>query len=122
MQIIFEREPIKQVSVELLALSKTLRQSGFEIGDILRTLRLETELESCQRELKTQEENAYVLTARLVSLSSALNEIIHLYERTETGNAERLDGASDFYRPSVSGTLYQNATDTSARIGRILSQ
>ena len=122
MQITFERSPVKQVSVELLALSKTLRQVGFELGDIRRTLRMETELELCQRDLKSQEENAFLCTAHLVSLSSALNEIIQLYERAETGNVESLEGASEFYRPSASGTLYQNGNDTSARIERILSR
>ena len=122
MQITFERGSVKQVSVELLALSKTLRQAGFELGDIRRTLRMETELEVCQRDLKRQEENAFLSTAHLVGLSSALAEIAQLYERAETGNAERLEGVSGFYRPSASGTLYQNGTDTSARIERLLSR
>ena len=122
MQITFERGPVKQVSLELLALSKTLRQAGYELGDIRRILRMETELEACQRDLKRQEENAFLFTAHLVSLSSALDEILRLYERVETGNAESLEGTSGFYRPSASGTLYQNGADTSARIERILSR
>lgn len=120
MQITFERDPVKRVSLELLALSKTLRQAAFELEDIRRVLRMETELEACQRSLKRQEETALLSTAHLVSLSSALAEIIQLYERAETGNAERLEGVSGFYRPSASGTLYQNGADTSARIERIL--
>ncbi|MBR0282063.1 MAG: hypothetical protein IJQ81_10810 [Oscillibacter sp.] len=122
MQIVFQREPIRQVSAELLALSKTVRQSGFEVEDVLRALRLETEFESCKHDLKRQEENAYLLTARLVSLSNALNEIGRLYDRIESANEERLESASNFYRPSVSGTLRQSGNDTHMRLERILSQ
>lgn len=122
MQIVFQREPIRQVSAELLALSKTVRQSGFEIEDILRALRLETEFESCKHDLKHQEESAYLLTARLVSLSNALNEIGRLYERVESANEERLESASNFYRASVSGALYRNGDDTHMKLERILRQ
>ena len=122
MRIIFEQDSVKQVSLELLALSKTLRQAGYELGDIRRALRMETALEACQRDLKAQEEHALLCAAHLLSLSSALNEIIRLYERVEVANAERLEGALEFYRPSASGTLYQNGVDTSVRIERILSQ
>lgn len=122
MQIIFQREPVRQVSAELLTLSKTVRQSGLEIEDILRALRMESEFESCKHDLKHHEESAYLLTARLVSLSTALNEIAQLYERVESANEERLEGASGFYRPSAPGTLYQTGNDTHARMERILSQ
>lgn len=122
MQIVFQREPIRQVSAELLALSKTVRQSGFEIEDILRALRLETEFESCKHDLKHHEESAYLLTARLVSLSNALNEIGRLYERVESANEERLESASNFYRASVSGALYRNGNDTHMKLERILRQ
>lgn len=122
MQIVFQRDPIRQVSAELLTLSKTVRQSGYEIEDILRALRMETEFESCKHDLKHHEESAYLLTARLVSLSTALNEIAQIYERTEDANAERLEGVSGFYRPSVSGTLYRSGDDTHLRMERILRQ
>ena len=122
MQIIFQRDPIRQVSAELLTLSKTVRQAGYELEDILRALRMETEFESCKHDLKHQEESAYLLTARLVSLSTALNEITQIYDRIETANAERLEGVSGFYRPSASGTLYRSGDDTHTRMERILSQ
>ena len=122
MQIVFQRELIRQASAELLTLSKTVRQSGYEVEDILRALRLETEFESCKHELKHQEESAYLLTARLVSLSNALNEIGRLYDRTEGDNEERLESASNFYRASVSATLYQSGNDTHMRLERILNQ
>lgn len=122
MQIVFQRDPIRQVSAELLTLSKMVRQSGYEIEDVLRALRMETEFESCKHDLKHQEESAYLLTARLVSLSTALNEIAQVYERVETASAERLEGVSGFYRPSATGTLYRSGDDTHSRMERILHQ
>lgn len=122
MRIVFEREQAKQVSAELLALSKTLRQAGYEIEDIRRALRTETEFDACKRDLNRQEGNASLLTAHLVSLSAAMSEIIRLYERTEEGNAERLEGLSGFYRPSASGMVYRDGADTGLRIERILYQ
>ena len=122
MQIIFQRDPIRQVSAELLVLSKTVRQSGYEIEDVLRALRMETEFESCKHDLKHEEESAYLLTARLVSLSTTLNEIAQIYERVEDANEERLEGLSGFYRPPVTGTLYRSGNDTHSRMERILNQ
>ena len=122
MQIVFQRDPIRQVSAELLTLSKMVRQSGYEIEDVLRALRMETEFESCKHDLKHQEESAYLLTARLVSLSTTLNEIAQVYERVETASAERLEGVSGFYRPSANGTLDRSGDDTHSRMERILRQ
>ncbi|MBQ6987230.1 MAG: hypothetical protein IJQ25_09610, partial [Oscillibacter sp.] len=60
--------------------------------------------------------------ARLVSLSTALNEISQLYTRAENGNAELLDGVSGRYLPPASATLYLNGADTHLRMERILQQ
>ncbi|MBQ9616848.1 MAG: hypothetical protein IJR48_00655 [Oscillibacter sp.] len=122
MQIMFERERVRQVSAELLTLSKTLRQAGAELTDIRQALRTETEFDACRRNLKHREEDAALLTARLVSLSTALNEISQLYTRAENGNAELLDGVSGRYLPPASATLYLNGADTHLRMERILQQ
>lgn len=121
MRILFQYEKARRVSSELLALSRTVRQSAYEAEDAMRNLRLETEFAPCRQELQRQGEALALLTARLVSLSSALNEIASLYYRVEEQNTDRLgDGANSFYLPVPSGTLYQSGEDTHARMEQVL--
>ena len=122
MQITFQQRKAQQMSSELLTLSRTARQAGYEIDDVRRVLRTQTEFENCRQALGQENEAVSLLTACLVSLSAALNEITELYARAETRNMERLEDTSGSYRPIVSGTLYQGAGDTRVRMEQILQQ
>ena len=122
MQITFQQRKAQQMSSELLTLSRTARQAGYEIDDVRRVLRTQTEFENCRQALGQENEAVSLLTACLVSLSAALNEITELYARAETRNMERLEDTSGSYSPIVSGTLYQGAGDTRIRMEQILQQ
>lgn len=120
MRILFQHENARRISSDLLTLSRTVRQSAYEVEDAARNLRLETEFAACRQELARQGEALALLTARLVNLSSALNEIASLYRRAEEQNTDRMGGANGFYLPALSGTLYQSGEDTRGRMEQVL--
>ena len=122
MEILFQAEQAKRISSELLTLSRTLRQTGYEIEDIHRELRRESAFESCLRECRQQRDNASALTACLVHLSTALYEVAEVYGRAEERNADRLEDTSGLYRPVETGRIYPDSGDTRARMERILNQ
>ncbi|MBQ9346363.1 MAG: hypothetical protein IJT94_03355 [Oscillibacter sp.] len=105
MKIVFQPDKAGKISADLLEVSKTLRSVGYEIGDVLRELRSVSELDVCRRTLRNQEAAVTQETARLVSLSAALDEITELYGRAEQRNTDRLEGTSGLYRSPARGTL-----------------
>ena len=105
MKIVFQPDKAGKISADLLEVSRTLRSVGYEIGDVLRELRSVSELDACRRTLRNQEAAVTQETARLVSLSAALDEITELYGRAEQRNTERLEGSSSLYRSPAQGTL-----------------
>ena len=120
MEILFQAEQAKRISSELLTLSRTLRQTGYEIEDIHRELRRESAFESCLRECRQQRDNASALTACLVHLSTALYEVAEVYGRAEERNADRLEGTSGLYRSSAGGTLARGGGAVRAQITQFL--
>lgn len=120
MRIKFQREKTRRVSGELLTLSRTVRQTGYEVEDILRELRLDTEFEECVRSLTREMDAMSLLTAQIVNLSVALNDIGELYALAEARNREKLESSAGFRRASVSTALYLSGGDTRTRLERIL--
>lgn len=92
MKLQFDRYRIIAASDSILRLSRNVRTSRYELEEVRRQLRKQTELKKCLIELNRQQEAMEMLTARLVSLSTALREVTDLYDRTETRNEELLEG------------------------------
>ena len=120
MKIVFQPDKAGKISADLLEVSRTLRSVGYEIGDVLRELRSASELDACRRSLRNQEAAVVQETARLVSLSAALDEIAELYGRAEQRNADRLEGTSGLYRSSAGGTLAKGGSSFQAQIAQFL--
>ncbi|MBQ9349097.1 MAG: hypothetical protein IJT94_17450 [Oscillibacter sp.] len=120
MKIVFQPDKTGKISAELLEVSRTLRSVGYEIGDVLRELRSVSELDACRRSLRNQESAVVQETARLVSLSAALDEIAELYGRAEQRNADRLEGSSGLYRSSAGGALARGGSVVRTQMAQFL--
>ena len=109
-------------SEDLLALSRTIRGLREEVEEVRRRLRRHTQLDNCRLQLQKQEEALTLLTARLVSMSSALSQISDAYNRAERRNLDGLEeesrlhqmaadvvmyGVGDHYRDKIHQILYQ---------------
>ena len=109
-------------SFDLLDLSRRIRQLRQEIEDVDRHLRLLSQMESCRVELQKQVEVLETLTARLVNLSTAADQISQAYHMAEDRNQDRLEegegtrrfigevamyGVGDRYRDKIRQILYK---------------
>lgn len=101
MHININLQKANSISLELLALSRSLRLSREGIEDVQHKLRQLTELEECKAALRKQEESLAELTARLVNMSSALREIVEVYQNTEENIQDTLEERPRFeHEPS----------------------
>lgn len=71
------------ISMELLDVSRSLRQFRKGVEDVQYQMRALTELDACKSALRKQGEAIAELTARLVNMSAALREISEVYQNTE---------------------------------------
>lgn len=83
MQINILPQKAYSISLELLDVSRSLRQFRNGVEDIRYHLRRMTELDACKAALRKQEDAIAELTAGLVNMSSALREISEVYQHTE---------------------------------------
>lgn len=85
-------------STDLLKLSRSIRGLREETENIRRRVRCHSQLEGCRVHLREQEEALSLLTARLVTLSTALRQICDMYDRAEKKNLEHLEEECCRYR------------------------
>ena len=111
------------LSSDLLALSRQLRGFRFEIDDIQRALLPISELDGVKRALSEQGEALSVLVARIVNLSSGLQESAELYVRAERKNGDMLESEAH-WQPAVplNGTLFFSNGELDSRLQQVLNQ
>ena len=111
------------LSSDLLALSRQLRGFRFEIDDIQRALRPISELDGVKRALTEQGDALSVLLARIVNLSSGLQESAELYVRTERKNGDMLE-SDGLWQTAVpmNGTLFFGSGGLASRLQQVLNQ
>ncbi len=117
-------EPRKadMASQELLDLSRLLRQAREEVEEVRRQLRCHSQLEECRRQLKRQEDNLSLSTAKVVDMSCALREIADLYRAAEEKNVERLEERTSASRIRGDIVVFAPGSGVSDRIRTIINQ
>lgn len=120
MQIKICSEKVVVSSRRMLELSRTMRQCLGEVEDVRRQLQQLNGLGECRSALMKQEEGVTLLAARLVGLSSSLEEIAGIYSAAEDRNMYALEehprGTDSHEIISVYGT----GSDMHRRIQNIL--
>lgn len=112
-----------ELSSELLCLSRQIRSLRFSVEEIQKNLRSITELDNCKYELKKQEEDIALLTARVVNMSTGLSEVAELYKKAERRNADLFENeGAPIYDYQAAGSLYESDGLLRERLDRILYQ
>ena len=104
MKINIQQNKMLASALDILTLSRTVRQIGAEVSDVERNLR---GLEACRHELVRQQEGIELLTGRLVNLATALSEITESYDRAEARNEQRMEDAPPLRAGYVKGRLFR---------------
>lgn len=107
MRIKTQQNKMLASALDILTLSRTVRQMGTELSDVERKLRELSCLDTCRRELTRQQENVELLTGRLVNLSTALREITDAYNRAEARNEQRMENTPPLRVSYAEGKLFQ---------------
>lgn len=107
MRIKTQQNKMLASALDILTLSRTVRQMGTELSDVERKLRDLSCLDTCRRELTRQQENVELLTGRLVNLSTALREITDAYDRAEARNEQRMENTPPLRVSYAEGKLFQ---------------
>lgn len=111
MHIKISPEKANRISAELLSLSRSLRQSRAGVENVQHQLRQLTELNECKAALRRQEDSIAELTARLVNMSTALQEIADTYQNTEEQIQNVLEERTRFHHEPGKVIIY-GVTDT----------
>ncbi len=107
MRIKTQQNKMLASALDILTLSRTVRQMGTELSDVERKLRDLSCLDTCRRELTRQQESVELLTGRLVNLSTALREITDAYDRAEARNEQRMENTPPLRVSYAEGKLFQ---------------
>ena len=110
MRIKTQQNKMLASALDILTLSRTVRQMGAELSDVERKLRDLFCLDTCRRELIRQQENTELLTGRLVNLSTALREITDAYDRAEARNEQRMEDTPPLRMGYAEGKLFQGVS------------
>ena len=108
-------------SADLLSLSRAVRCLREETEAVRRRLRQSPQLDVCRAELRRQEEELALLTARLVNLSTAMSQIVQAYNRVEKRNLDRLEEDGPRRAPADM-VLYSVGLQYQKRLRKILGQ
>ena len=109
-------------SADLLRLSRTLRGLRARTEELRRRLRRQSELDGCRSQLQRQEESLSLLTARLVNLSLAMEEIAGAYAAAEERGRDRLEEEGGPHRAAAAGTLRVAGGEYRESINRLLGR
>lgn len=121
MQIKIIPHTANRAASELLRLSRTIRHYKNETETAERLLRQMSEMEECCAALRKQKEALELITARLVHMSTALEEITTAYSTAEEKNLSRLEERSFSLRLPGNVTVYNTGT-LRYKINQILHQ
>lgn len=121
MRIKTQQNKMLASALNILTLSRTVRQMGAEISDVERKLRDLSCLDTCRHELTRQQENVELLTGRLVNMATALREITDAYDRAENRNEQRMEDAPPLRAGYVEGKLFQG-TSVHQKVQKILGK
>lgn len=111
-----------QSGLDILELSRTLRQAREEVEEVRRELRRHTQLEECRYALQKQEDALARSTASCVKLSCSLREIAQLYRRTDRRNTDRLEERPASLRGREKIVVFGGAYGLDQTIRKILNQ
>ena len=111
-----------QAGLELLNLSRTLRQARDEVEAVRSQLRRHSQLEECRYALQKQVDALTQSTASCVKLSCSLREIVQMYRRTEDKNMNCLEETPSLARRKDEIVIFGSGYGLNQRVQQILNR